>query len=53
MKSDLPIIASSGQGEQGGLADFEALGVKNILAKPYNTQQLLATVRDTLQEKVE
>jgi CheY-like chemotaxis protein len=53
MKSDLPIIASSGQGEQGGLADFEALGVKNILAKPYNTQQLLATVRDTLQGKAE
>jgi two-component system cell cycle sensor histidine kinase/response regulator CckA len=53
MKSDLPIIASTGQGEQAGLADFEALGVKNILAKPYNTQQLLATVRDTLQEKAE
>jgi PAS domain S-box-containing protein len=51
MKSDLPIIASSGQGEQAGLADFEALGVKSILAKPYNTQQLLATVHDTLQEK--
>ena len=53
MKSDLPIIASTGQGEQAGLADFAALGVKNILAKPYNTQQLLVTVRDTLQEKAE
>jgi hypothetical protein len=51
MKSDLPIIASTGQGEQAGLADFEALGVKNFLAKPYSTQQLLATVRDTLREK--
>ena len=51
MKSDLPIIASTGQGEQAGMADFEALGVKNFLAKPYSTQQLLATVRDTLREK--
>jgi FixJ family two-component response regulator len=51
MKSDLPIIASTGQGEQTGLTDFQALGVKNFLAKPYNTQQLLATVHDTLQEK--
>jgi CheY-like chemotaxis protein len=53
MKSDLPIIASTGQGEQAGPADFAALGVKNILAKPYNTQQLLSTIRDTLQEKSE
>jgi len=53
MKSDLPIIASTGQGEPVGLAEFEALGVKNILAKPYNTQQLLATVHDTLQKKAE
>jgi two-component system cell cycle sensor histidine kinase/response regulator CckA len=53
MKSDVPIIASTGQGEQAGLADFEALGVKNFLAKPYSTQQLLATVRDTLHEKNE
>jgi CheY-like chemotaxis protein len=53
MKSDLPIIASTGQGEQAGPAGFAALGVKNILAKPYNTQQLLTTIRDTLQEKSE
>jgi PAS domain S-box-containing protein len=53
MKSDLPIIASTGQGDQAGLADFETLGVKHFLAKPYSTQQLLATVRDTLQEKTE
>jgi len=51
MKSDLPIIASTGQGEQAGLADFAALGVTNILAKPYNTEQLLTAVHDTLQEK--
>jgi CheY-like chemotaxis protein len=51
MKSDLPIIASTGQGEQAGVPEFQALGVRNFLAKPYNTQQLLATIHDTLQEK--
>ncbi len=51
MKSDLPIIASTGQGDQAGRADFECLGVKNILTKPYNTQLLLKTVHDTLQEQ--
>jgi CheY-like chemotaxis protein len=33
MKSDLPIIASTGQGEQAGLADFAALGVKKYPGK--------------------
>jgi two-component system cell cycle sensor histidine kinase/response regulator CckA len=51
MKSDLPIIASTGQGEQAGLADFQSIGVKTVLPKPYNTQQLLAIVHDTLQDK--
>jgi PAS domain S-box-containing protein len=51
MKSDLPIIASTGQDEQSGMAEFQAIGVKNFLTKPYNTQQLLATIHDSLQEK--
>jgi len=49
MKSDLPIIASSGQGERTGVAEFQELGVKNFLTKPYNTEKLLATVHETLQ----
>jgi PAS domain S-box-containing protein len=53
MKSDLPIIASTGQGEQSGVAEFQALGVNNFLTKPYNTQQLLGTIHDTLEEKSE
>jgi two-component system response regulator YesN len=48
MRSNVPIIASTGQGEQSGMAEFEALGVTNFLAKPYNTQQLLETLRDAL-----
>jgi CheY-like chemotaxis protein len=51
MKSDVPIIASTGQGEQTGVAEFQALGVKHFLTKPYDTQQLLATIHDSLQEK--
>jgi CheY-like chemotaxis protein len=49
MKPDLPVIASTGQGEPPGGAEFQALGVKNFLTKPYNTEKLLATVHDTLQ----
>jgi PAS domain S-box-containing protein len=51
MKSNLPVIASTGQGEQTGVAEFQALGVKHFLIKPYDTQQLLATIHDTLEEK--
>ncbi|HEV2045246.1 MAG TPA: response regulator, partial [Chthoniobacterales bacterium] len=49
MKSDIPIIASTGQGDQPGMAELQSLGVKNFLTKPYNTEKLLATVQDTLQ----
>jgi CheY-like chemotaxis protein len=49
MKPDLPVIASTGQGEPLGAAEFQALGVKNFLTKPYNTAELLATVHETLQ----
>jgi CheY-like chemotaxis protein len=49
MKSDIPIIASTGQVDQPGIAELRSLGVKNFLMKPYNTEKLLATVHDTLQ----
>jgi CheY-like chemotaxis protein len=49
MKPDLPVIASTGQEEPLGAAEFQALGVKNFLTKPYNTAELLATVHETLQ----
>jgi len=50
MKSDIPIIASTGQGDQPNIvAELQSLGVKNFLTKPYNTEKLLATVQDTLQ----
>ena len=48
MKSDIPIIASTGQGDQPGVDELEALGVTNFLTKPYNTEKLLVTVHETL-----
>jgi CheY-like chemotaxis protein len=51
MRPALSIVASTGQGEQAGVTELQSLGVKNFLTKPYSTQQLLATVRDTLQGK--
>jgi PAS domain S-box-containing protein len=50
MKSDIPIIASTGQGDQTEMAELRSLGVKNFLTKPYNTEQLLTTIHDVLEE---
>jgi CheY-like chemotaxis protein len=48
MKPATMFIASTGHGEQTRSAELESLGVRNFLAKPYDTQTLLATVRDAL-----
>jgi DNA-binding NtrC family response regulator len=48
MKPGLPIIASTGQGDQSAFAELRLLGVKNFLSKPYNTEKLLATLHDSL-----
>jgi PAS domain S-box-containing protein len=48
MRPDLSIVASTGQGEQAGVAELQSLGVRNFLTKPYNTERLLATLDDTL-----
>ena len=53
MKSDVPIIASTGQGDHAGIAELESLGVKNFLSKPYNTDKLLATVKTAMETKSE
>ena len=50
MGPDLPVIASTGQGELLGAEEFQALGVKNFLTKRYNTEELPATVHETLQD---
>jgi CheY-like chemotaxis protein len=48
MKPDVPIIASTGQGDQPVLAELRSLGVKSFLSKPYSTEKLLTTVHDSL-----
>jgi PAS domain S-box-containing protein len=48
MKPATLFIASTGQGEQARKEELEGLGVKSFLTKPYDTQTLLTTVRDTL-----
>jgi len=48
MRPDLSIVASTGQGEQAGVAELQSLGVKNFLTKPYDTERLLAALDDTL-----
>ena len=51
MRPDIPIIASTGQDEQSGIVELESLGVKNFLAKPYNIEKLLETVRHALERR--
>ena len=48
MKPEMVFIVSTGQGEEIRVSELQALGVSNFLSKPYDTQTLLTTVRDTL-----
>jgi PAS domain S-box-containing protein len=49
MKSDIPIVASTGQGDQPGVAELRSLGVTNFLTKPYNTEKLLTTLKTAME----
>jgi PAS domain S-box-containing protein len=51
MKSDIPIVASTGQGDQPGVADLRSLGVTNFLTKPYNTEKLLMTLKTAMEKQ--
>jgi two-component system response regulator YesN len=48
MKPDMLFIASTGQGEKNRTNELETLGVDQFLNKPYDTEKLLKTMRDTL-----
>jgi len=50
MKSHVPIIASTGQGEEARASEMEALHVANFLTKPYDTGQLLKALHTTLSD---
>ena len=51
MKSDIPIIACTGDGERSAMAELQSLGVNNFLTKPYDTEKLLVTVHDTFRSR--
>lgn len=48
MKPNVPIIVSTGQGEQTSASELQSLGVKNMLPKPYDTERLLGAVHGAL-----
>jgi len=49
MKSDLPIIASTGQGERSRVNELQSLNVHNFLSKPYDADKLLTTIQAALE----
>jgi PAS domain S-box-containing protein len=51
MKPDMLFVASSGYGEPAHLAELQGLGVAHFLTKPYDTVNLLNTLRATLKHK--
>jgi PAS domain S-box-containing protein len=48
LKASVPIIASSGQTQHVHAEELQKLGVTNLLTKPYDKQQLLETLHQTL-----
>ncbi len=48
LEPGLPIIASTGLGEKARLAGLKAIGITNILTKPYGAAELLQTVNEAL-----
>ena len=45
-ETQVPIIASTGQGEETRASEMQALHVTNFLSKPYDSGQLLEALRD-------
>jgi PAS domain S-box-containing protein len=48
MQPDIPIVASTGLGEKTQLAELKALGIAELLHKPYGADSLLKMVHDLL-----
>ena len=49
VKPDMVFIASAGQGDELRLRELQELRVTNLLTKPYDTGNLLMTLREALQ----
>ena len=52
MKATMKFIASTGQGEEARVPELETLHVTNLLTKPYDTERLLKTLHDTLDQEI-
>jgi PAS domain S-box-containing protein len=48
MNPELPIIVSTGRGDDARIAELKGLGVEQCLTKPYNIGQLLTTLQQVL-----
>ena len=51
MKPGTKYIASTGQGEEMHVTELKGLGVQAFLTKPYDSERLLKTIRDTLDQE--
>ncbi|MEP6670480.1 MAG: response regulator [Chthoniobacter sp.] len=51
MNPRLPVIAASGLGADGQVAEVASLGVKYFLPKPYTAEALLTTLRQALMKE--
>jgi PAS domain S-box-containing protein len=48
MRPEMIFVASTGHSEETRVSELQSLGVAHFLIKPYDTQQLLNTLRDAL-----
>ena len=48
MKPETAIVAAAGHGQHARNLELESLGVAPLLAKPYQTQELPATLQNAL-----
>jgi len=48
MNPETAIVAATGHGQHAPNLELECLGVAHLLAKPYQTQKLLATLQTAL-----
>lgn len=52
MKPGTKFIASTGQGEETRVTELKSLGVQTFLTKPYDSERLLKTIREMVDQNV-
>ena len=51
IRSSIPVIASTGLGNQAQLSSMKALGIQSVLHKPYSANTLLRSLHSVLHPK--